>query len=30
VLRVPRGTDAAGREELRKQLEAELRAITRD
>jgi lysophospholipid acyltransferase (LPLAT)-like uncharacterized protein len=30
VLRVPRNTDAAGREELRKQLEAELRAITRD
>ena len=30
VLRVPRETDAAGREELRKQLEAELRAITRD
>jgi lysophospholipid acyltransferase (LPLAT)-like uncharacterized protein len=30
VLRVPRDTDAAGREELRKQLEAEMRAITRD
>ena len=30
VLRVPRETDAAGREELRKKLEAELRAITRD
>jgi hypothetical protein len=30
VLRVPRETDAAGREELRKQLEVELRAITRD
>jgi len=30
VLRVPRETDAAGREELRKQLEAEMRAITRD
>lgn len=30
VLRVPRETDATGREELRKQLEAEMRAITRD
>lgn len=30
VLRVPRETDTAGREALRKQLEAELRAITRD
>ena len=30
VLRVPRETDAAGREELRNRLEAELRAITRD
>jgi lysophospholipid acyltransferase (LPLAT)-like uncharacterized protein len=30
ALRVPRETDAAGREELRKQLEAEMRAITRD
>ena len=30
VLRAPREMDAAGREELRKQLEAELRAITRD
>jgi hypothetical protein len=30
VLRVPRETDAAGREELRKKLEAEMRAITRD
>jgi hypothetical protein len=30
VLRVPRETDAAGREELRKKLEVELRAITRD
>ena len=30
ALRVPRETDAAGREALRKQLEAEMRAITRD
>ena len=30
ILRVPRETDAAGREELRKQLEAEMRAISRD
>jgi hypothetical protein len=30
VLRVPRETDTVGREELRKQLEAELRSITRD
>jgi lysophospholipid acyltransferase (LPLAT)-like uncharacterized protein len=30
VLRVPRETDAAGREELRKRLEAEMRAITCD
>ena len=30
IMRVPRETDAAGREELRKQLETELRAITRD
>jgi lysophospholipid acyltransferase (LPLAT)-like uncharacterized protein len=30
VLRVPCETDAAGREELRKQLEAEMRAISRD
>ena len=30
VLRVPRETDAAGREELRQKLEAEMRAITRD
>ena len=30
ALRVPRETDAAGREELRKQLETEMRAITRD
>jgi hypothetical protein len=27
---VPRETDAAGREELRKRLETELRAITQD
>jgi lysophospholipid acyltransferase (LPLAT)-like uncharacterized protein len=30
VLRVPPETDGAGREQLRRQLEAELRAITRD
>lgn len=30
ALRVPRETNAAGREELRKHLEAQLRAITRD
>ena len=30
ALRVPRATDAAGREQLRLQLEADLRAITRD
>ena len=30
VVRVPREMDAAGRGELRKQLEAEMRAITRD
>ena len=30
ILRVPRETDAAGREELRKKLEVEMRAITRD
>ena len=30
ALRVPRETDAAGREELRQRLEVELRAITRD
>jgi lysophospholipid acyltransferase (LPLAT)-like uncharacterized protein len=30
ILRVPRETDAAGREELRKRFETELRAITRD
>ena len=30
ALRVPRETDAAGREELRKKLETEMRAITRD
>jgi len=30
ALRVPRATDAAGREQLRLQLEADLHAITRD
>jgi hypothetical protein len=30
VLRVPRETDAAGREQLRQKLETEMRAITRD
>jgi lysophospholipid acyltransferase (LPLAT)-like uncharacterized protein len=30
AVRAPRATDAAGREELRQELEAELRAITRD
>jgi lysophospholipid acyltransferase (LPLAT)-like uncharacterized protein len=30
ALRVPRETDAAGREQLRRQLEADLRSVTRD
>jgi lysophospholipid acyltransferase (LPLAT)-like uncharacterized protein len=30
IMRVPREADDAEREELRRQLEAELRAITRD